>query len=381
MRSSTGYGGGDGIWQETGSRARDRRRIAGLPTVRALHRHGIECDVIERTTRWKHPGAGMYLPANSVRALDRLGLRAPVLDRALTIDRQRFLDDRGRLVLDVELPAVWGSIGPCLALSRNDLHEVLREGIAVRQGVTVTALHDEGPRVHADFADGSKADYDLVVGADGLRSWVRTTLFGGSEPDFVGQVSWRFIVDGFRGVDAWTVWLGRGRGILALPLGLGRIYCYADLDADEPSDPSRGDPVRLAELLGQFAEPVPAILASGLAVSEPAYFSPIEKVVSESWARGRVALIGDAAHAMSPNMAEGAGMALEDALVLAETIASGGSLEAFEARRRPRVAFVLAQTRRRDRTRGLPPHLRNVALRLVGRRIVRSGYAPLRAEP
>jgi 2-polyprenyl-6-methoxyphenol hydroxylase-like FAD-dependent oxidoreductase len=84
---------------------------------------------------------------------------------------------------------------------------------------------------------------------------------------------------------------------------------------------------------------------------------------------------------MSPNMAEGAGMALEDALVLAETIASGAPIEEFEARRRPRVAFVRAQTQRRDRTRNLLPGVRNAALRLAGTRIFRSSYAPLRTEP
>ncbi|HEY8200221.1 MAG TPA: FAD-dependent monooxygenase, partial [Actinomycetota bacterium] len=95
----------------------------------------------------------------------------------------------------------------------------------------------------------------------------------------------------------------------------------------------------------------------------------------------RVVLVGNAAHAMSPNMAEGAGMALEDALVLAEVVAADRPLEEFEARRRPRVGFVQTQTRRRDRTRNLSPVVRDAVLRLAGQRIFHGNYKALRSEP
>ena len=199
----------------------------------------------------------MYLPANSVRALDRLGL-ASVLDRSHEITRQRFLDERGRLLLDVDLPGFWGTTGPCVALERRELHEVLLEGVAVRLRTTVVGLQEEDGRVHATFDDGGSGDYGLLVGADGVRSWVRTTACGGSEPHFLRQASWRFLVDGFPELAAWTVWLGRGRGLLAIPLGDGRVYCYADADTPKPTDPTKGDPASLLALFGQFAEPVPA---------------------------------------------------------------------------------------------------------------------------
>jgi 2-polyprenyl-6-methoxyphenol hydroxylase-like FAD-dependent oxidoreductase len=355
--------------------------IAGLATARALRLRGIDCEVVERTTSWSHPGAGMYLPANSVRALGALGLRAALLDRACEIGRQRFLDHRGRVLLDVDLPAFWGPVEPCVAISHRALHEVLREGIPARQGTTVTSLHEDGPLVGAVFDDGSSGDYDLVVGADGIRSWVRSVILGGAGPRFVGQVSWRFLVTGFPDLSAWTVRLARGKAFLTIPLGGGRIYCYADVNTPNPSDPTGGEPRKLTELYGAFAEPVPTIVSRCLATGERLHFSSIEEVAQETWVRGRVVLIGDAAHAMSPNMAEGAGMALEDALVLAETVAADRPLEAFEARRRPRVAFVQSQTHRRDRTRNLAPALRNATLRLAGRSIFRGNYRPLLAEP
>jgi 2-polyprenyl-6-methoxyphenol hydroxylase-like FAD-dependent oxidoreductase len=355
--------------------------IAGLAAARALHRNGVECEVVERTADWRHVGAGMYLPGNSVRALGALGLRPAVLDRACEIGRQRFLDHRGRVLFEANLAGFWGRTGPCAAIGRRELHEALREGIGVRLATTVTALHVDGPRVDAVFADGSDRDYDLVVGADGVRSWVRAAACGGVEPRLVGQASWRFLLDDTPEISAWTVWLGHGSTFLAMPLGDGRTYCYADVDAAQPDDPTGGDPARLVELYREFAEPVPTLLAAGLGAGEPPYFAPIEEVVQAPWVRGRIVLVGDAAHAMSPNMAEGAGMALEDALVLAETIASDRPLDSFEARRARRVEFVRTQTHRRDRTRGLPPRVRNAALRLAGRRIFRGNYAPLLGEP
>ena len=115
------------------------------------------------------------------------------------------------------------------------------------------------------------------------------------------------------------------------------------------------------------------------------WFSPIEEVVPPTWSRGRVVLIGDAAHASSPNMAEGASMAIEDALVLAEVLTGGGSipeaLAAFGARRTPRVTWVQDKTHARDRLRSLHPAIRGPVMRLAGRRTLRAHYEPLLAPP
>jgi 2-polyprenyl-6-methoxyphenol hydroxylase-like FAD-dependent oxidoreductase len=355
--------------------------IAGLATARALRPHGIECEVVERAPGWSHPGAGMYLPANAVRALGALGLHYALLDRSSKVGPQRFLDHRGHALLEVDLPALWGPAWPCAAISHGALHELLRQGVEVRLGTSLSSLHDDGPVVRAVFDDGSSGDYDLVVAADGVRSWVRSAVFGGAVPRFVGQVCWRFLLTGLPEGSSWTVRLGRRKAFLTIPLGGGRTYCYADVDTSDPTDPTGGDPGRFRDLYREFADPVPTILNECVATGVRRYFSPIEEVVQEPWVRGRVVLIGDAAHAMSPNMAEGAGMALEDALVLAETVVVGEPLEAYEMRRRPRVSFVQRQTHRRDRTRRLPPVLRNTTLRLAGRRIFQSNYRPLLAEP
>jgi 2-polyprenyl-6-methoxyphenol hydroxylase-like FAD-dependent oxidoreductase len=191
-------------------------------------------------------------------------------------------------------------------------------------------------------------------------------------------------VDHSGAIETWTAMLGRRRAFLALPVGPDRLYCYADLATRSTEDPTNRDLVRFLELFGDFAAPVPSILG-GLESFDCIHFSPIEEIVVDTWVQGRVVLIGDAAHATSPNMAEGASMALEDALVLARMMATHGSpalaLSAFTERRRARIRWVRERTHRRDRIRTLPVPLRNLALRLAGTALYRRDYRPLFEKP
>ncbi|HSC90522.1 MAG TPA: FAD-dependent monooxygenase [Gaiellaceae bacterium] len=350
--------------------------VAGLAVASALARRGLAAEVVERAAEWQPTGAGLYLPGNAVRALDELGLGAAVAERAQPIGRQRFLDHRGRLLAAVDVVSAWDGVGPCVAMHRAALHEVLRAAaeVPVRLGTAVTGVQD-GAVPAVTFSDGSTEAYDLVVGADGVHSTIRRSVFGGPPAGRVGQVSWRFVADGFPDVDDWTVRLGRGRAFLTVALGGGRTYCYADLDASDPAGAPDED---WRAAFADFAEPVPQLLEQ----ATEAYVAPIEEVVPPAWSTGRVVLVGDAAHASSPNMAQGAAMAVEDALVLAELLSAEATVEqalsTYERRRAPRVDWVQAQTHRRDRTRSLPVPLRNLVLRTAGERIYRSNYRPLR---
>jgi FAD-dependent urate hydroxylase len=349
-----------------------------------LRRAGFASELIERAERWDVAGTGMYLPANGIRALRALGLQDAVAARASEIPRQRVLDHRGRVLVDADMHQFWGGIGPCLALPRSDLHELLREGVPVRLGRTVRALERPDGPVGVTFDDGGGGEYDLVVGADGLRSTVRRLAVDQRPPIPVGQQSWRFLAACPAEVTTWTVLLGRGTSFLTVPVGPGLVYCYADVSTDPAgAGDGNGDPVgELRERFAGFAAPVPGLLEQ---LGDPAevHVAPIEQVAEERWGRGAVVLVGDAAHGMSPNMAQGASLAFEDALVLASCLRDaatiGDAVAAFVARRSPRTAWVRAQTHRRDRTRNLPPVLRDLVLRRFGQRIFRSNYRPLLA--
>jgi 2-polyprenyl-6-methoxyphenol hydroxylase-like FAD-dependent oxidoreductase len=179
--------------------------------------------------------------------------------------------------------------------------------------------------------------------------------------------------------------LGRRTAFLTLPISDDRVYCYCDVVSPRDPDSAERTPAeRLMLLFSEFADPATTVLGN-LDDAADIHVSVIEEVALDCWVRDHVVLIGDAAHATSPNMAQGAAMALEDALVLAHCLrdirAIPDALAAFEARRRPRTDWVRVQTHRRDHTRYLPPTVRDNVLRVLGRRIFHANYRPLLDEP
>jgi FAD-dependent urate hydroxylase len=206
--------------------------IAGLGTARALARAGFAAEVVERQRTWQEAGAGIYLPGNAARALRALDLEHAVVDKAVVITSQRVCDHRGRLLVEVEVAGLWNGVGPCLALQRADLHAVLLEGaeVPIRMDVDVRGNHHGNGPLTVDFGGGDAAEYDLVIGADGIHSSVRALAFGSdaaARP--VGQVGWRFVADCPTQVTTWSVMLGHRSAFLTLPIGDGRVYCYCDV--------------------------------------------------------------------------------------------------------------------------------------------------------
>lgn len=356
--------------------------IAGLALARALEARGLRYEIVERTPAPSTGGAGIFLPGNAAVALGALGLRDAVLARAHPCPTQTILDADGRLLHAMDAAGFWAEAGPPVALTRGALARIMREAVAtpIRYGVEVLSVQAVADRARVAFSNGAVEDYDLVVGADGIGSTVRSLLSGAEPPVPLGRTCWRFLADNAIELPSWTVMLGRRRALLGVPMEDGRLYVYADAD-DVILDPHPVLPFQeLKSLFADFAGPLRPILDQ-VDPARPIYRSQLAEVRARSWALPNVILVGDAAHACSPSMAEGASLAMEDALVLAECVCETPELDdalaVFERRRLARVAWVQSQCRSRDMTRSLPRPIRNVILRFLGDRLYRKSYRPL----
>lgn len=329
--------------------------ISGLTLAVALQRRGVRVRVLERASQLTAAGAGIGLPANGVKALQRLGLGEAVAKAGMVVERAVILDSRGRqLGAEVDLTDVYRSMGASLvALHRGRLHAVLLDAVAdhiVTTGAHVVSFEQQRDSVRVALIDGPRIDTGILVGADGLHSNVRAQLIGASAPVYSGYTSWRGVTPAnsvplpHRTSESW----GRGERFGIVPIGFGEIYWFAVADA-----PPGGTDVDVrGELLTRFGgwhEPVGAIIEA----------TPPDRIVRTDiydrepiarWHAGRVVLIGDAAHPMTPNLGQGAGQAIEDAVGLDECLAASSSMEdaftRYEQRRVARANSIVRASRR-----------------------------------
>ena len=329
--------------------------IGGLTLAVALRRRGVRVRVFERASHLAAAGAGIALPANGVKALQQLGLGAAVTKAGMVVERAVILDSRGRqLGSEVDLTDVYRSMGASLvALHRGRLHAVLLDAVAdhiVTKDAPVVSFEPQRDSVHVALMDGQRIDTGLLVGADGLHSNVRAQLIGAGAPLYSGYTSWRGVTPEnsvplpHRTSESW----GRGERFGIVPIGFGEIYWFAVADA-----PPGGKDVDVRrELMARFGswhQPVAAIIEA----------TPPDRIVRtdiydrapiERWHAGRVVLIGDAAHPMTPNLGQGAGQAIEDAVVLDACLAAASSIDdaltRYEQRRVPRANAIVRASRR-----------------------------------
>jgi 2-polyprenyl-6-methoxyphenol hydroxylase-like FAD-dependent oxidoreductase len=357
--------------------------IAGLAVARALHQRDIPVLVLERLAGPPDAGLAINLPGNAIQALTALGLAGGVTGLGVPIHRREYRNARGRLLFAVNEDEFWGEAATPRCVRRSDLLELLGRSVpagTVRLDCTVTSVRPTSQGVEAGLAEAATEGGALMVGADGVHSTVRRAMFGETVLDtaLLSAASWRFMATN-PGVECWTVWSGAQGTFLLIPVDAQEVYGYASATRGGPVEAS---PEWLRSTFADFPDPVPHVLATALARTQSLYHSPVQEVRIGRWSQGRVVLIGDAAHATAPVWAQGAALAVEDALVLAELLATHEDWNqvgpAYERQRRPRVTHVQAMTDRLSRAADLPTWLRDAILPFVGPRSYRETYRPLR---
>jgi 2-polyprenyl-6-methoxyphenol hydroxylase-like FAD-dependent oxidoreductase len=362
--------------------------IAGLTLATALHRQGFRAELVERSSAWHAIGAGILLHANGLRVLRALGMGKAVEQAGAVVRSWGFFDQQGEVLCDSDLEAMWGEVGPCIGIERPSLQQALRVGAAAipcRLGTAITSLTQHEQQVSVSFSDGSAGVYDLVVGADGINSTVRKLTLGEVLPGYTGLTVRRsFAPTRLRGVTNFQILLGEGCFFGLVPTGDGYAYGFGGIGGPRFHDPLEGRLERFRQRYADFGGPVPEYLAS-LSCDEQIYCGPVEWVALKQWHSGRVVLIGDAAHAGPPTMAEGGCMAMEDAFVLAEVLRGADTVESalgsYVSRRRSRADWVQQQSRAVVESLFLPPAIRNAAFRERGDQEMHDRYAPLIPAP
>ncbi|MEC3918575.1 FAD-dependent oxidoreductase [Nocardia sp. CDC160] len=324
--------------------------IGGLATAIALIRRGWQVEVLERAAEFGEAGSGISLWANGIRAMDALGLGDAVRAAGLVETEGGIRDRAGRWLSKTDTGELARRYGPLVAIRRTDLFAILSgalPGEVLRPGVTVTGIENAGDGVAVTHTSGV-SEADVVVGADGIHSVVRAALWPDAQgPRYAGYTAWRMITGplGFSvsGSETW----GRGERFGVVPLRDGCAYLFGVADAPEGDRHPDGE---FAEVRRRFAN-WPAPIPEALAQVDPAtvlHHDLYDLPPLDTYVRGRVALLGDAAHAMTPNLGQGANQALEDAVTLAAVLTEhpvGEALDAYDRLRRPRTTAMVRRSR------------------------------------
>ena len=328
--------------------------IGGLAAAVALGRAGVEVAVFERAPEIQEVGAGISLWANATRALKEIGVYDEIRSSGAAEIGGELRSWRGGLITEIPAAALKASFGEAnLAVHRADLQKSLLAALppgTVRLGAWFTDFEQNGDGVVARFADGSEERGDLLVGADGLHSSVRTQLFGRQAPRYAGYTAWRGITETGEGSLPEGVGLnlwGRGTEFGLAGIGRGRFYWFATRNAPEgEEEAAAGRKREVLDLLSGWYEPARAAVE---ATAEPEILRNdiYDRDPLPRWGVGRVTLLGDAAHPMTPNLGQGACQAIEDAVVLARCLDDEvpRSLRLYEERRVRRTAVVVKRSR------------------------------------
>jgi 2-polyprenyl-6-methoxyphenol hydroxylase-like FAD-dependent oxidoreductase len=327
--------------------------LGGLSLALSLHRAGIGAEVIEIEPELRILGAGITLNGASLRAFAAMGILDEIKRQGHCHDSGRMCDANGKLLFDGYGERLFGTDIPNGAgILRPVLHRILgtaarTAGVPIRFSTSVSSLAQDGRHVDVTFSNGERGRYDLVVGADGLASSIRGMIFPNApKPHFTGQGCWRAVLPRPADIETSSMFLGKYHKAGINPVSRDEMYLFLLQHVpDNRWMPQEQWPTLLAHELAEFGGLIGEI-RDGLDAHSRINYRPLNFLLLDPpWHRGRVLLIGDAAHATTPHMAYGAGLAVEDAIVLTELLQADSlvdeTLECFVRRRYDRCRVVV----------------------------------------
>lgn len=328
--------------------------IGGLCTAIALSQIGVETIVYEQAEKLSPAGAGLTLWANAIKVLRQLGVADAVIEAGSRIERGEIRTAGGWTLSRSQPGALEQLFGePTIAIHRADLHDILLSMLpadTLRLGAKCVWIEQEPDEAAVVFADGRSERADLIVGADGVHSIMRQQLFPDVQLRYAGYTAWRGVVatqdESALGLtsESW----GRGSRFGIVRIDRERIYWFAT--ANTPAGRTQTAAERKSFLLERFGgwhHPVKLLIESTPA-GEILHNDIYDLKPLQQWGAGHVVLLGDAAHPTTPNMGQGACMAIESSLVLARCLSQENNLaqavKCYEAARMPRTAWITEQS-------------------------------------
>ena len=328
--------------------------IGGLTAAIALRQRGMSVTLIERDPAWSVYGVGIIQQSNVVRAVAALGVLDDYLHAGFGFDNVRMFAPDGRQVANIPSPHLAGTDYPAnVGIGRRALQRVLGAraaslGVDTRLGLTAERLDDDGAGVDVTFSGGTQERFSVVIGADGVGSQTRRRIFpAADEPHFTGQCVWRYNFPRPDDLVSLDVYEGR-TGVGLVPLSHETMYMYVTTrEPGNPRRPREGLAAAMRERLAAVQAPRIRALIPLITDDAEVVYRPLETLfVDGPWHAGRIVLLGDSVHATTPHLGQGAGMAIEDSLVLAEELEKSPAdpaqaFTAYRARRLDRCRFIV----------------------------------------
>ncbi len=324
--------------------------VAGLAATRYFYRGGYDVMLIEKAQKMRADGAGLMLGINAMKILGELGLSEEAIAQGQVLRSIGIANERGHSLGKVDSLYMEKRTGyKTIAIHRTNFHEILSADVPKERivtGVYATKFELVYGGVYVTLSNGEKYFFDLVVAADGIHSSTRVSMGVASQLRYSGYTCWRFVTEHpqIKEVDEVSEYWGKGRRFGVVPLGDGRLYCFATLNAQKNF--WRKQRIKLdafKALYAGFSGSVPAIMAS-LKESDVLIQDDLFDQKKICLRQGRVVFVGDAAHAATPNMGQGAAMALEDVSVLSQSLSVypdiDKALYEYAKRRKPRVRRI-----------------------------------------